>query len=252
MLVMPSSDCPGRHHHLGFNLKAAKLGEPDWNGLVQKARAVMVNLPGFVRSISQATAILLLFGIALRAQQYPGGEFFGGASIDSAKVESRANFFGWQISVAGSPLRRLRLVGDFGGQHRRSNNLTYLGERIRLENYQVVFGPQFTRRRQRTTLFTDSLVGVAATHYLIHPGEQQSVPQVDYGFAAVLGGGMDVNTGRFFAIRVFQADYLLTHLHHDLPQFSPLRNQLPDIGHWQSSFRLGFGLIFKLGLHGAR
>ena len=205
--------------------------------------------------------IMLLLGFPLSAQTYPGGEFFGGASFASANVGGRADFFGWQISAAANPLRCLRLVGDFGGQHRLSN-LTYQGQRITLTNYQVLFGPQWTRRSRRTTLFANTVAGVAATHYGIPSGTlmvpagalpaEAAVVAVDFGFATSLGAGMDVNTGRFFAIRVFQADYVLTHLSHDLPQLSLIRDQLPNIGHWQHSFRLGFGLVFKLGQRSGR
>lgn len=202
----------------------------------------------------------LFAGVSLSAQvtspsllqEYPGGEFFGGASFSNIDVSGRSNSFGWQISAAGNPYRRMRLVGDFGGQSYRTN-LVAEGQRVRVKTYQVMWGPQFTWRRQRTTLFTNTVLGVAAAHYVTSSGDSahpENVLAVDFGFATALGGGVDVNVGRHFAIRVIQADYILTHLRPDLPQFSPILQQVPNVGNWQNNFRLGFGLVVKVGRRG--
>lgn len=143
-------------------------------------------------------AICLLGGAAATAQvsspvsrEYPGGEFFGGASFSTADVAGRENFVGWQISAAGNPYRHMRLVGDFGGQSRRTN-LTFEGQRVRIHNYQLLWGPQFTWRRERMTLFTNTVLGVAASHYVTgssDPAHPENVLAVDFGFATALGGG---------------------------------------------------------------
>ena len=186
------------------------------------------------------------------SQEYPGGEFFGGASFSSTDVSGRSNLFGWQISAAGNLYRRIRLVGDFGGQSRRTD-LIAEGQHVRVKTYQFLWGPQFTWRRQRATLFTNTVLGVAAAHYVTSSGDSahpENVLAVDYGFAAALGGGVDVNLGRRLAIRAFQADYILTHLRPDEPQFSPILQLVPNIGYWQNNFRLGFGLVVKVGKRG--
>lgn len=191
-------------------------------------------------------------GSAAVSEEYPGGEFFGGASFSNTDVSGRNNSFGWQISAAGNLYRRMRLVGDFGGQS-RTTNLIAEGQRVRVKTYQLMWGPQFTWRRQRTTLFTNAVFGVAAAHYVTSSGDSahpENVLAVDYGFATALGGGVDVNVGRHVAIRAFQADYILTHLRPDLPQFSPILQQVPSVGNWQNNFRLGFGLVVKVGRRG--
>src|SRR5579864_2297862 len=187
------------------------------------------------------------------SQEYPGGEFFGGASFSNSDVSGRNNSFGWQISAAGNPYRRMRLVGDFGGQSRQTNLISE-GQRVRVKTYQFLWGPQFTWRRQRTTLFTNTVLGVAAAHYVTSSGDSahpENVLAVAYGFATALGGGVDVNVGRHFAVRVFQADYILTHLRPDLPSLSPISGQLTNFGNWQNNFRVGIGLVFKLGRRGS-
>lgn len=186
------------------------------------------------------------------SQEYPGGEFFGGASFSNTDVSGRSNSFGWQISAAGNPYRHMRLVGDFGGQSRRTN-LIAEGQHVRVKTYQLLWGPQFTWRRQRATLFTNTVFGVAAAHYVTSSGDSahpENVLAVDYGFATALGGGIDVNVSRHIAIRACQADYILTHLRPDEPQFSPILQQVPSVGNWQNNFRLGFGLVVKVGRRG--
>jgi hypothetical protein len=186
------------------------------------------------------------------SREYPGGEFFGGASFSNTDVSGRSNSFGWQISAAGNLYRRMRLVGDFGGQSRQTN-LIAEGQHVRVKTYQLLWGPQFTWRRPRTTLFTNTVFGVAAAHYVTASGDSahpENVLAVDYGFATALGGGLDVNVGRHVAIRAVQADYILTHLRPDEPQFSPILQQVPRVGNWQNNFRLGFGVVVKVGRRG--
>ena len=207
--------------------------------------AILVCLCGSALTCAQANSPSI-------SHEYPGGEFFGGASFSNTDVSGRSNSFGWQISAAGNPYRRMRLVGDFGGQS-RTTNLIAEGQRVRVKTYQLMWGPQFTWRKQRTTLFTNTVLGVAAAHYVTSSGDSahpENVLAVDFGFATALGGGVDVNVGRHIAIRVLQADYILTHLKPDLPQFSPILQQVPSVGNWQNNFRLGFGLVVKVGRRG--
>lgn len=185
--------------------------------------------------------VLLVSHLPVRAQEFPHIEFFGGGSLNNSIIVSRENFIGWQISAAFNPHRRVRLIGDFGGQY-QDTNITWQGQPITIRNYQFVMGPQFTWRGKRVTWFAHPLFGVAAAHF-VTPAEQ--VPATDFGFATALGGGADVSVGKFFAIRVFQADYLLSHLSPQLPSISPLAKDLPPLSNWQHSFRLGFGVVFR-------
>lgn len=209
-------------------------------------RAFVVCLLASTASVAQTA------GSTSSSHEYPGGEFFGGASFSNTDVAGRSNSFGWQISAAGNLYHYMRLVGDFGGQARQTNLISE-GQRVRVKTYQLLWGPQFTLRRQRMTLFTNGVFGVAAAHYVTSSSDSahpENVLAVDYGFAMALGGGVDVNVGRHVAIRVFQADYILTHLRPDEPQFSPILQQVPSVGNWQNNFRLGFGLVVKVGRRG--
>lgn len=190
-------------------------------------------------------SLLLLVSLRASAQSYPGGEIFGGFSYSNVAIGPRDNSLGWQMSFSVNPHRRVRLVGDFGGQYRRAN-VTFLGQRATLRNYQFLWGPQFTQRRGRATLFAHTLFGVAASHLTTpsgDPAHPQNVIAIDYGFAMGFGGGVDVNAGDRFAIRIFQADYIPTRLRPE----PLLAQQLPRAGNWQQNFRLGFGLVVKVG-----
>ena len=191
-----------------------------------------------------ALGVLLVSLVPVWAQEYPVVEFFGGGSLASTNVVGRETVAGWQTSAAFNPHQRLRLVGDFGGQH-QNTTIRWNGQPITLRNYQLLFGPEFTLRRERLTWFAHPLIGVAAGHFATPSGD---IPAVDFGFATELGGGAEVNVSRAFAIRVFQFDYILSHMHPENPTISALRpSDLPSLPNWQHTIRLGFGIVVRIG-----
>lgn len=200
-----------------------------------------------MRRLLTLVAILLGACLPTKAKEYPQIEFFGGGSLDNANIVGRENLVGWQIAAAFNPHRHLRLIGDFGGQN-HDTSITWQGQPITLRNYQVLFGPQFTLRREKVTWFAHPLFGVAAAHFATPSG---SIPATDFGFATALGGGADLNLGRWFAFRV-QTDYVLSHLRPDQPSISPLATSLPPLSDWQHSFRLGFGLVVRFAYREAK
>ncbi len=102
-----------------------------------------------------------------------------------------------------------------GGQYRSISG-------TRISQYEYLFGPRFTARTARATLFAHVLVG---GNTLRLAGTSTN------GFAWAVGGGLDYNAGRHLAIRVIQADYL--------------RTRLSNL--WFNDARLGIGLVFKFG-----
>ncbi len=198
-----------------------------------------------MRHLVFIAGLMLVFSMPACAQSYPGGEIFTGFSYSTAQVSARDNYFGWQISFGINPRRYVRLVGDFGGQYRESG-IVFQGQTATLRNYQLLWGPEFTRRNSRATLFGHTLFGVAATHLTTpsgDPAHPQNVISINYGFAMGFGGGVDLNVGNHLAIRVFQADYIPTHLKPE----PLLVVQLPPSGSWQHNFRVGVGVVLKIG-----
>jgi opacity protein-like surface antigen len=141
--------------------------------------------------------VTLLFSLSASAQDNPKAEVFGGYSyVHSSDQGASDNFNGASGSVAYNLNDWLGAVGDFGVYHTGSNRLD-----ANAETY--MFGPKIAFRQSgRFTPFAQVLFGGA------------HVTAGTYGsanaFAMALGGGVDVNATSHIAIRVIQAEYLMT------------------------------------------
>ena len=187
------------------------------------------------------------------AQEYPVFEgFLGASALSSDWGKERHIMPGLQLDLSLNARRALRLTAEFAAHYRRTDIQSDLSnENVRLAEYQFLGGPELVFRGPRkATPFLHMLFGIAARHYYTPSGDPQSprnVLAVDFGFASALGGGVDIAVSRRWALRVGQFDYLLTHLAHDQPQFSPIEDQLPAIGAWQHNFRFSAGVVVRLG-----
>jgi hypothetical protein len=177
------------------------------------------------------------------AQDASRVDLFGGFSIlngDSPAGNGRDSFFGWQASATGNIKPWFGIVADFGGQYKNYSNLVVevppaayvVSADVRA--YEYLFGPQFRLRARRATVFAHVLVG--GVHQYAHvgfyaPGPTTSTGTMD-GLAMGIGGGLDVNLARHFAVRIVQFDWM------------PGRIQ----GNWQTdAVRIGIGVVAKLG-----
>jgi hypothetical protein len=182
-----------------------------------------------MRQLMLAAIALLVFSIPGRAQEYsyPKAEIFGGFSISSMGFSStdpltglttsvRNNMWGWQASVAGNFQRHFGFVGDFGGQYKSVAG-------VGMSNYQYLFGPQISMRKEKVTPFVHALFGASRTSIL---GISAT------GFGMGIGGGLDVNVSHRLALRVPQFDW------------TPVENG----GVWaNNAIRVGIGLVIKAG-----
>ncbi|MGH9691311.1 MAG: outer membrane beta-barrel protein [Candidatus Acidiferrales bacterium] len=141
--------------------------------------------------------LTLLFSLAASAQDNPKVEAFGGYSyVHTNDQGASANFNGGSGSVSLNLNNWLGGVADFGGYHTSTNGadatvVTYL------------FGPKIAfRRSDRITPFAQVLFGGAHAS----AGAFGSAN----AFAMTLGGGVDVNATKHIAVRVIQAEYLMT------------------------------------------
>lgn len=159
---------------------------------------------------------------------------------------------GWHMSVAINFNASLGLVADFAGQYHNTDFRWWLSDdTVRLEEYQMMIGPKICfRDLKKLTPFAHILLGVAARHYTT-PSDDSYHPldvlAVDYGFATALGGGFDIPLSKRWAVHAFQFDYILTHLKPDLPEYSPIRDQLPDLEQWQHNYRISCGFVARFG-----
>ena len=167
----------------------------------------------------------------------PRVEIAGGYSyVRSRTVTSLGfNMHGGSGSVAVNVNDWLGLVADIG--HQTTGNVPPPGSGFTLNTTSYLFGPRISYRRERVTLFAHELLGGShAGGTLYTQGFQQTSapPSAQNSFAMALGGGVDYNITRRFAIRTVQADWLYTLF----PNGAANR---------QSSLRLTFGVVFRFG-----
>jgi len=162
-----------------------------------------------MKSLAAILGALLCVPSASAADDTPKAEVFGGFSVLSVDAQQG---FGWQASVAGNLNKNVGILADLGGHYK-----------FHVSSYEYLFGPQFSVRGSRTTVFAHALFGGARL---------QGFDSATTGFAMGFGGGLDVNATRRIGIRVFQLDWI------------PSRFE----GGWQNrTGRIGFGVVFKSG-----
>jgi hypothetical protein len=114
-----------------------------------------------------------------------------------------------------------------------SNGVVLIPYSVDTTSYEFLFGPQFAYRTPRVTFFTHALFGglrqVASTPVSL-PSSSANVSVSETSFLMGFGGGMDINAGRHFAIRLVQSDWLPDH----------------NNGVWSTdAIRMGFGVVVK-------
>jgi opacity protein-like surface antigen len=171
-----------------------------------------------------------------RNGETPAVELFGGysyARIDPG-TDDQFNGHGFDASVAASINKYLGLEGDFSRHYSTlfsSSFVNLFDVDVKLRTYTVMGGPRFTFRSDDATIFVHALLGVAHAR-IKATALGLSASADDNAFAMALGGGVDVNVHRHIAIRVVQADYVLTN-------FGNGRNQ--------NNARLSAGIVIRLG-----
>jgi opacity protein-like surface antigen len=158
--------------------------------------------------ISGITLCLPLVGVA---QDHPKAELFTGYSY--LRGDFDANFHGWNVSVAGNLNNWFGVVGDVSGH--------YLENGAKLHSF--LAGPKFTHRgSERVNPYCQTLIGAVIAN-------ADSFDETSFGWTA--GGGLDVKVHKNIAIRVIEANYLLT-------RFSGLN---------QHNGRLSAGVVWRFG-----
>ncbi|HKS39532.1 MAG TPA: hypothetical protein VJX74_02885 [Blastocatellia bacterium] len=172
------------------------------------------------------SAILFLASIPAKAQSsYPSTEIFGGYSYASTELITRRNTNGFGASFAGNLSENWGFVGEISGHYGKDVfNFPIIGDvEVKFNKYLFLGGPRYSKRGNAATGFAHVLVG----------GARLNVEGQDNGsgLAVAVGGGVDVNAGKNFAIRAFQVDYI------------PERS----LGRWTQTFRAQFGIVLKFG-----
>lgn len=184
---------------------------------------------------------------------FPKLEWFMGYSFWRAVPTAFSNRMGYlhggSTSIAYNLNRYLGLVADFGGYDNNRLTLFNPSGTVTVDSngsaYTYVFGPRFSYRRyERFAPFAQALFGgTHASSVTISgcTGTPTCTPLgSDNAFAAVLGAGLDIKISHHVALRLIDADFLLTHFR------DPVSTDGLERG-WQKNVRLSTGIVFRFG-----
>ena len=172
-----------------------------------------------MRIVIGLLALVLLVPLHALAQANSQFDIFGGYSylhVSPGSGLPGANTNGWEAQATGNLSEYVGVTADFDGHYG-----TVFGPGGHDHNF--LFGPTLSYRTDRVTGFGHVLFGAS------HAGSSAGVS--DTSFAWAIGGGVDWNFEKRFAIRVGQFDYLPTYFGHTT----------------QHNFRYSAGVVFRVG-----
>jgi hypothetical protein len=159
--------------------------------------------------------LFLFFSSVIRAQETPRYEVFVGPSYSREDLTDTKfiNGLGWHASLDGTANSWVSAVFDFSGYYGSPNvQLAGLPTAIPINSstYLYLFGPRFTYRRwERLAPFAEGLAGVSEFKFTASSvGLTNAVSSTS--FAAAFGGGVDYKVSGWLAIRLIEADYVVT------------------------------------------
>jgi len=182
--------------------------------------------------VSAWTALLCGLAGTARAQQGMAPQFEGSAAYSYVRAYPGNSSGGFNLNGGSGSFTynltdRFSMLAEFGGY--RFNSLpTAIGSTM----YTYLFGPRISfRKRSRVTPFAQGLFGGGRLN-----ASSGSVNAGENGFAMALGGGVDIGVHPHFAIRVVEADYLLT-------RFA----RVTGASATQNDLRISSGIVFRFG-----
>ena len=168
-----------------------------------------------MRKTLTTLALLCLMALPMLAQENDKAEIFGGYQYSRISGE---NFNGWTGAVTGNVNNWLGITADVSGAYKSESGAS-------LNTYNFLFGPTVSyKQSEKVKPFAHVLFGVSHANAGFF-----SLSASDNSFAMALGGGLDVGFSKNMAVRLVQADYLLT-------RFG---------GASQNNARISTGLVFR-------
>ena len=133
----------------------------------------------------------------LAAPAFPQGvEIFGGAQFEH--LQPAYNAVGWNASLTGNFKHLLGITGDFSSSYK---SRTVSSQTVSSSVYTYTLGPVLTARLPVVQPFIHALFGGAT---LSIRGTRSTA------FAILAGAGLDIGLRKGIAIRLVQADWLMT------------------------------------------
>jgi len=197
------------------------------------------------RCLVLLTFLVLLPAVA-NAQDHPKVEFYGTYSLFVADIDALNNesLHGWGVGIQGNLNKWFGLVGEYSAHHGASGPLSIQQPGViivipevdlRVRTY--LFGPRLSYRSKYVTVFGHFLAGGG---HLKVEDETTGFNVGNQEFAMAVGGGVDVNLGKRFAIRAGQFDYLSIH--------TDINERIGGGGSsWAHNSRFSTGFVFKFG-----
>jgi opacity protein-like surface antigen len=193
-----------------------------------------------MRKILIVVTVLLVVAVSAMAQdEFPKFELAGMANVTRVDIQSLDNETNWGYAVGAqyNVSKWFGLVGEWGAAHGKSD-FVYNGATVPLDTraQTLLFGPRFSYRAKAVTVFGHWLIGAGTNKLEDETGNFNYQSTTKWQFAMGIGGGLDVNIGKHFAIRPVQFDWL------------PVDSDLTDAGYDKSflnNTRYMFGAVFK-------
>src|SRR5580658_2526190 len=182
--------------------------------------------------------LFLLFTSTVKAQEIPKYQVFVGPSYAREDLTDIKNIngIGWHASLDGTANNWVSAVFDFSGYYSSPKINVGLPAPLPINSseYLYLFGPRFTYRKwERLTPFAESLFGVSDFRFTAS--------------SAAIGGGADYTVKSWLAIRLIEADYVLTRSRE--LGVDPTTGQIGFTGQrrTQNNARASVGVVFRFG-----
>lgn len=221
-----AESCGGMPAASGF--RPAGVGVIGWSSRPPKNHRLRRTSP--MRKAWCLFGLVLLLAVSAAAQDNPKADVFLGYSYVRANPGSTSgipgfNLNGGSANVAFNATPTFGVVADFGGYHVGNIGGVPASGAI----YSYLFGPRISFRGDRVTPFAQALFGGA--HATAGAAGTSATANT---FAMALGGGLDVKATEHVAVRLVQAEYLMT------------RFDVTGTGRTnQNNARISAGIIFR-------
>jgi hypothetical protein len=205
-----------------------------------------ITIGSHMRKILLSLFFLLPFPLAAVAQpDYPDAEISGGYSYFRANPGSFddqyewSNLHGWNATVAANLSECLAIEGDLGGHYGSPSIYGYDIPLLDVRYYTFMAGPKLSHRSNGVIPFAHFLIGAARGSFGGGIGSFNLDLSNRNALAAAVGGGIDLNLDKRLAVRIVQADYLMT-------RFSPISDfPFSSLDERQNNFRISAGVVFR-------
>jgi opacity protein-like surface antigen len=187
-----------------------------------------------MRLVTFVSGLVLAFGVVASAQEHAAtpvaevGVNYSFARINPGGSTPSFNQNGGSAYVEYNINRVVGVVADLGAYH--DNKTTDLFRDNTTFSY--LFGPRFNWRMSRVTPYVQTLVGGARFSSVANP-----LTKSENVFATALGGGLDVQLSKHWAVKPVQVEYFMTQL----------PGAATNLTYAQNNLRYSAGVVFRFG-----